>query len=98
QWSRTTLLPAIELHRLIHLNMQARHELAGNFGNGRLMRIFGLFVSAAETDKAFFNLGFLRGVELQLRFVGEVLCDGIRAEIDAAGKDLALFEEKEVAG
>ena len=77
---RTALLAAIKLHRLVHLDVQPGHELARNLGNRRLMRVFRLLVSAAQADKPLLNLDLLRLVELQLRFVGEILRDRIRAQ------------------
>ena len=43
--------PAIKLHRLVDLDVQPRHELPRNLGNGRLMRIFRLFIRAAQADE-----------------------------------------------
>ena len=51
--SRTALLSAVKLHRLIHLNMQPRHELARDLGNRCLMRVFRLFIRAAKAHKTF---------------------------------------------
>ncbi len=39
--------------------MQPSHDLPRNFGNGGLIRIFRLFVGAAEADEALFNLELL---------------------------------------
>ena len=49
---RTALLAAIKLHRLVDLDVQLGHELPRDFGNGRLVRIFRLFIRAAQADEA----------------------------------------------
>src|SRR5579859_7293054 len=58
-WCRTTLLGAVKLHGLIDLDVQPRHELAGNLGNGRLVSVFRLFVSATKAHETFSDLLFL---------------------------------------
>jgi hypothetical protein len=78
-------------------NVQARHELARDLGDGGLMRVFRLLVRAAEADKSLGDF-FLLGVrKAQLGFVCKILGDGIRAEIDAARINLALLKKEEVA-
>ena len=62
------------------------------------MGILRLLVGAAEADKAlvdFLQFGIGPG---EFGFVGEILGDGIGAEIDAARVHLALLEEEQVAG
>jgi hypothetical protein len=92
------LLAAVKLQGLVDLNVQFGHELAGNFGNGRLIRIFRLLVGAAQTDKALGDLDFLGLGKFQFLLVGKILGDGIGPQVDAAGKHLALFEKEQVAG
>ena len=62
------------------------------------MRILRLFIRTAETYETFFNLKLLRSVVLKLRFIGEVLGDGVGAEIDTAGKYFTLLEKQQIAG
>ena len=77
--SRTALLAAVKLHGLVDLDVQPGHELAGDLGNGRLVRVFRLFVGAAQADEAFLDLELFGHLELQLGFIGEVLGDGVGA-------------------
>ena len=63
---RPALLAAVELQRLVDLDVQLGHELAGDLGDGRLMRVFRLLVGAAQADKALGNLDLLRLVKLQI--------------------------------
>ena len=72
---RTALLPAIELHGLVHLDVQPGHELPGDLGDGRLVRVLRFLVGAPEADEPLLDLEFLGGFVLQLGFVGEVLGD-----------------------
>src|SRR5678816_332007 len=95
--SRATLLAPVELHGLIHLDVQASHELARNLGDRGLVRILRFLVCASQTDETLFDFQLFSGVELELRFVGKILSDGIGAEVDAAGENLAFFEEQQVA-
>ena len=62
------------------------------------MRILGLFIGAAQTDKSFLDLDPLRFPERELGLVGEVLRDRICTNVDAPAVDLALLEKQQVAG
>ena len=95
---RAALLPAVELHGLVDLDVQPGHELPRDLRDRRLVRVLRLLVRAAQADEALVDLELLRRVELQLGFVGEILGDGVGAQVDAAGEDLALLEEQQVAG
>ena len=57
--SRSTLLGAVELNRLIDLHVQASQDVSGHLGNGSHLRIIRFLVSATQTDKALSNLEFL---------------------------------------
>src|SRR5207247_809115 len=95
---RAALLATIKLHGLVDLDVQAGHELAGDLGDGRLVRVLRLFVGATQADEALFDLEFFGHVELVLGFTGEVLGDRVGAQVNAAGKHFALFKEQQVAG
>ena len=95
---RTTLLPAVELKRLVDLNVQARHDLARNLRDRRLLRVVRFLVSATEADKTLLDLEPFGLREFQLGLRRKILSDGISAYIDAAGIDLALLKKQQVAG
>src|SRR6266568_9015967 len=94
---RTTLLPAIELKRLVDLNVQARHDLARNLRDGRLLRVVRFLISATEADKTLFYFESFGLGEFQLGFRRKILSDGIGADIDSARIDLALLKKQKVA-
>ena len=56
---RAALLTAIKLQRLVDLNVQFRHELPRNFGNGRLVWILRLLVRAPEADETLAHFDLL---------------------------------------
>ena len=95
---RTTLLPAIELERLVDLNVQARHDLARNLRDRRLLRVVRFLVSATEADKTLLDLEPFGLREFQLGLRRKILSDGVGADIDAARIDLALLKKQQVAG
>jgi hypothetical protein len=95
---RPALLPAVELHGLVDLNVQPRHELPGDLRDRGLVRVLRFFVGAAQAHEAFLDLELLGHIELQLRFIGKVLCDGVGAQVNAAGEHFALFKEEQIAG
>ena len=95
---RAALLSAVKLHRLIHLDMQSGHELTRDFRDRRLVLVLRFFVSAPKADEAFIDFYFFGDIEFFLGFVGEVLRDGVGAEVNAARKNFSFFEEEQVAG
>src|ERR1022692_4711641 len=48
---RTSLLPTVELHGLIDLDVQPSHELPGNLGNGRLVRVLRFLIGSPEAHE-----------------------------------------------
>ena len=44
------------------------------------------------------DFGLFGGIEFLFGFVGEILGDGVGAQVDAAREDFAFFEKEEVAG
>ena len=91
-------MSAIELDRLVDLNVQPRHHLTGNFRNRRLLRVVRLFVSAAQTDETLFDLQPLRFGKLQFGLGRKILRDRVGADVDAARIDFAFLEKQQVAG
>ena len=77
--------------------MQAGHHLPGDFGNRGLLRAFRLFISSAQTDESFLDLDPLGLRQRELGFLGEILSDGMSADVDAAGINISLFEKQQVA-
>src|SRR6185503_2805469 len=88
---RTTLLAAIKLNALVDLDVQPGHDLARNFGNSGLVRVVRFFISAAQADKALFNLQFFRFGKGEPSFLGKILGDGVCSDIDATGIDAPLL-------
>src|SRR5207247_2772049 len=56
---RTALLYAVKLHGLIDLDVQAGHELPGDLRDGRLVRVFRLFVSPPQPDGPFLAINLV---------------------------------------
>ena len=92
------LLSAIELDRLVDLNVQPRHHLTRNLGNRRLLRVVRLFVSAAQTDETLLDFQPLRFGKLQFGLGRKILRDRVGADVDAARIDFAFLEKQQVAG
>jgi len=63
--------PAIELNRLVDLDVQARHHLPRDFGNRLLLRIIRLLVRAAKAHETLRDLRGLRFVVRELRLLRE---------------------------
>ena len=78
--------------------MQARHDLTGNFGNGRLLRIIRIFVSPPKRHKTLFQLKLLGLRESHLLFSGKLLGDGVGTDVDASAENLTILEKQDVAG
>ena len=95
---RAALLAAVELNRLIHLDVQPRHHLPRNLRDQRLIRIIRLLVRAPQTHETRIDLQFFRHRIGQLGLVGKIRRDRIRADVDAPREHLPLLENHHIAG
>ena len=97
-WRPASLLAAVKLNRLVDLDVQARHHLPRNLGDGCLVRIVGFFVSAAQAHEPLFNLQPLSFCQRQARFLRKIQSDRVRPDIDSARVNIPAIEEQQVAG
>jgi len=81
---RAALLAAVKLDGLVDLNVEPRHDLAGDFSNGGGLGILRFFVGAPEADGAFFELDGFGVGKTGFCLMGEILGDGIGPDVDAA--------------
>src|SRR5688572_9614978 len=95
---RAALLPAIKLDGLVDLDVQPGQHLPRNFRNGSLLLAFRLLVRAAKSYEAFVDFYVFSLCEGNFGLGAEFLRDRVRADVQAASKKLAIFEQENVRG